>query len=86
MYQNVLPYESRQRANFPSFAFLSSLPGDPHAHRLTKNCSGGDGLPVQPEGDLGQDYGHDAGQVGLDDKVPDLPLEVKVRGHDNVLP
>lgn len=86
MYQIVLPYESRQRANFPSFILLSSLSGDPRAHRLTKNCSGGDRFPVQPEGDLGQDYSHDAGQVGLDDEVPDLPLEVKVCGHDNILP
>lgn len=65
---------------FPSlFPFLPTL-------RLTKNRAGRDGLPVEPEGDLGQDDGHDAGQVGLDHKVPDLPLEVEVCGHDDVFP
>lgn len=56
----------------------------PCAPRLTKNRAGRDGLPVEPEGDLGQDDSHDAGQVGLDHKVPDLPLQVEVRGHDDV--
>lgn len=54
--------------------------------RLTKHRAGRDGLPVEPEGDLGQDDSHDAGQVGLDHKVPNLPLEVEVRGHDDVFP
>lgn len=72
---------------FPlTFCSLPSLRGCPCAPRLTKNRAGRDGLPVQPEGHLGQDDGHDAGQVGLDHKVPDLPLEVEVCGHDDVFP
>lgn len=58
----------------------------PCAARLTEHRAGRDGLPVEPEGHLGQDDGHDAGQVGLDHKVPDLPLEVEVSGHDDVFP
>lgn len=51
---------------------------------LTKHRPGWDGFPVQPKGDLGQDHGHYAGKVGLDDKVPDLPLQVKMSRHDGV--
>lgn len=52
---------------------------------LTEHGPGRDGLSVQPEGHLGQDHRHDAGQVGLDDEVAYLPLQVEVGGHDGVL-
>jgi len=54
------------------------------AGRLTKDGPGRYGLSVEPEGHLGQDDGHDAGQVRLDHKVADLPLQVEVGGHHHV--
>lgn len=38
-------------------------------------------LPVEPEGDLGQDYSHEARHVGLDNKVSDLSLQVEMSHH-----
>lgn len=52
---------------------------------LTKYSSGGYRLSVEPEGDLGEDDCHDAGQVSLDHKVANLPLQVEVGCHDGVL-
>lgn len=66
--------------------FSPNLRRCPCPPRLTKNRSGRDGLPVKPEGDLGQDDRHYTRQVGLDHEVPDLPLEVEVCGHDDILP
>lgn len=54
-------------------------------HRLTKDCSGWDGLLVDPEGDLGQDDRHDAGNVRLDEEKAHLPLQVEVNRHYDVL-
>lgn len=51
---------------------------------LTKYSSGGYRLSVEPEGDLGEDDCHDAGQVSLDHKVANLPLQVEVGRHDSV--
>lgn len=52
---------------------------------LTKNCPGRNGLPVEPEGDLGEDDGHEARHVGLDHEVANLALQVEVTHHDCVL-
>lgn len=51
---------------------------------LTKHSPGGHRLPVEPEGDLGEDDGHDAGQVRLDHEVADLPLQMEMGRHDRV--
>lgn len=48
---------------------------------LTEHRPGRDRLPIQPEGDLRQDDGHEARHVGLDDKVSDLSLQVEVGHH-----
>lgn len=48
---------------------------------LTKHRPRRDRLPVQPEGDLGQNDGHEARHVGLDDEVSDLSLQVEVSHH-----
>lgn len=53
--------------------------------RLTEDGPGRDGLLVDPEGDLGQDDCHDAGDVGLNEKEAHLPLQVEVNRHDDVL-
>lgn len=53
--------------------------------RLTKDSSGRDGFSVQPERHLREDDGHDAGQIRLDHKVANFPLQVEVSGHDHVL-
>ena len=42
-------------------------------------------LLVDPEGHLGEDDGHDAGDVRLDHEVAHLPLEVEVNRHHHVL-
>lgn len=52
---------------------------------LTKDSSGRDGFSVQPERHLREDDGHDAGQIRLDHKVANFPLQVEVSGHDHVL-
>lgn len=52
---------------------------------LTENGPGWHRFPVQPEGHLGQDDCHDAGQVGLYDEVANLPLQVELSRHDSVL-
>ena len=52
---------------------------------LTKDCPRWHRLPVEPKGNLGQDYSHEARHVGLDDKVANLPLQVKVSHHHGVL-
>lgn len=51
---------------------------------LTKDGSGWHRFPVQPERHLGEDDGHDAGEVGLDDKVADLPLQMEMSRHHRV--
>jgi len=48
---------------------------------LTKDRPGRHGLSVQPERHLGEDDGHDAGQVSLDDKITDFSLQVKMSRH-----
>lgn len=53
--------------------------------KLTKDGPCRHRLPVEPEGNLRQDDGHEAGHVGLDDEVADLPLQVEVSHHDGVL-
>lgn len=58
---------------------------DKWMHRLTEDGPGRDGLLVDPEGDLGQDDRHDAGDVGLDEEEAHLPLQVEVNRHDDVL-
>ena len=44
-----------------------------------------DGLLVDPEGHLGEDDCHDAGDVRLNHEVAHLPLEVEVNRHHHVL-
>lgn len=51
---------------------------------LTKHSPGWDRLSVQPKGHLRQDHGHYARKVGLDDEVPDLPLQMEMGRHDCV--
>lgn len=51
---------------------------------LTEHSSGRHRLSIEPEGDLGQDDRHDAGQIRLDHKVADLPLQMEVSRHDRV--
>ena len=53
--------------------------------QLTEDSSGRDGLSVQPERHLGEDDRHDAGQIRLDHKVTNFPLQVEVGCHHNVL-
>lgn len=53
---------------------------------LTEHGAGGNGLSVQPEGDLRQYDGHDAREVRLNHKVANLPLQVEVRRHHHVFP
>jgi len=55
-----------------------------NGNHLTEDGPGGDGLLVDPEGHLGQDDGHDAGDVGLDQEEAHLPLQVEVHCHDDV--
>ena len=52
---------------------------------LTKDGSGGHRLAIEPEGHLGQDYGHEPRHVRLDDKVANLPRQVEVGHHHCVL-
>lgn len=52
---------------------------------LTKYGPRRNGLTVEPKRNLRQDHGHEAGHVGLDDKVADFPLQVKVGHHHRVL-
>lgn len=42
--------------------------------KLTKDGPCWHRLPVEPKGNLRQDYSHEARHVRLDDKVADLPL------------
>lgn len=56
----------------------------PIGRALTKDGPGRHRLSVEPEGDLGEDDGHDAGQVRLDHKVADFPLQVELSRHDCV--
>lgn len=51
---------------------------------LTKDSPGWDGFSVEPKGHLGQNDSHDTGQVGLDDEIADLSLEVEMGCHDGV--
>lgn len=39
---------------------------------------------INPEGDLGQDYGHNTGNVSLDQEKAHFPLQMEVDGHDDV--
>lgn len=55
------------------------------SRRLTEDSPGRDGLSVEPERHLGEDDRHDAGQVRLDHKVADFPLQVEVGCHHNIL-
>lgn len=52
---------------------------------LTEHSPGRDGLSVEPEGHLGEDDGHDAGEIRLDHKVTNFPLQVEVGRHHDVL-
>lgn len=52
---------------------------------LTKHSPGRDRLPVEPEGHLGQDDGHEARHVGLNHKVANLSLQEEVSHHYCVL-
>lgn len=53
---------------------------------LTEHGAGGNGLSVQPEGDLRQYDGHDARKIRLNHKVANLPFQVEVRRHHHVFP
>lgn len=53
--------------------------------KLTKDSPRWHRLPVEPKGNLRQDYSHEARHVGLNDKVADLPLQVKVSHHHSIL-
>lgn len=55
------------------------------SRRLTKDSPGRDGFSVEPERHLGQDDCHDAGQICLDHKVTNFPLQVEVGCHHDVL-
>lgn len=66
----LLPYKTQAQRN---------------GNQLTKDGPGRDGLLVDPEGHLGQDDRHDAGDVGLDQEEAHLPLQVEVHCHDDVL-
>lgn len=57
----------------------------PKPAALTENGPRRDRFSVEPERHLGQDDGHKAGHVRLDDKVANLPLQVKVGHHHRVL-
>lgn len=61
---------------------LADVTGCP---KLTKDGPCRHRLAVEPKGDLWQDYSHEARHVRLDDKVADLPLQVKVSHHHRVL-
>lgn len=52
----------------------------------TEDSSGRNGLFVDPEGNLSQDDGHDAGDVGLNQEETHFPLQMEVNGHDDVFP
>lgn len=52
----------------------------------TEDGSGRNGLFVDPEGNLSEDDGHDAGDVGLNQEETHLPLQMEVNGHDDVFP
>lgn len=56
------------------------------AETPTEDGSGRNGLLVDPEGNLSEDDGHDAGDVGLNQEETHLPLQMEVDGHDDVLP
>lgn len=51
---------------------------------LTEDGSGRNGLFVDPEGNLSEDDGHDAGDVGLNQEETHLPLQMEVDSHDDV--
>lgn len=50
----------------------------------TEDGPGRNGLFVDPEWNLREDDGHDAGDVGLDQEEAHLPLQMEVNGHDDV--
>lgn len=51
---------------------------------LTKDCAGRDRLSVEPKRHLWQNHSHDTWQVGLDHKVANFSLEMKMGCHDNI--
>lgn len=51
---------------------------------LTEHSSSRHRLSVQPERHLGENDGHDARQVRLNDKVADFPLQMEMSRHHRV--
>lgn len=50
----------------------------------TEDCSSRDRFFIYPEGHLGEDYCHDAGDIRLNHEVAHFPLQVEVYCHHHV--
>lgn len=51
---------------------------------LTEHGASRDRFPVQPEGDLRQNDGHDAREVGLNHEIANFPFQMEICCHHNI--
>lgn len=51
---------------------------------LTEHGASRDRFSVQPEGDLRQNDGHDAREVGLNHEIANFPFQMEIRCHHNI--
>lgn len=86
-----LETETAQKRHFPLHICIFSASQQTYSTEwrdlwviLTEDCSSRDWFLIYPEGHLGEDYCHDAGDIRLNHEVAHFPLQVEVHCHHHV--